>query len=167
MSLWVDRCALIGDLSHISIVVVSCVLDMLDPSVWESYGVRARHNITITGLSSVEISFGVVIGNSVLVGVGFILASWFMVGFWGISWSCMDCMMDWSSVNNWGSMDNWSSMYSVVHRDMRNMNWGSMDSVVNWGMVGNRVNKRCMMHCRMSYSVTKVGSMNTMVGNMG
>ena len=71
LGLGVDRGALVGDLSDIAVDVVGSVLHVLDPAVREGDGVRAGHNtVGIAGLSSVEVGLGVVVGNSVGVGVG-------------------------------------------------------------------------------------------------
>ena len=70
LGLGVDRGALVGDLSDIAVDVVGSVLHVLDPAVREGDGVRAGHNtVGIAGLSSVEVGLGVVIGNTVGVGV--------------------------------------------------------------------------------------------------
>merc|ERR1740123_499834 len=71
LGLRVDRGALIGDLSHIAVDMISSVLHGLDPAVGKGNGVRAGHNtIGIAGLSGVEVGLGVVVGNTVGVGVG-------------------------------------------------------------------------------------------------
>ena len=44
---WVVRGAFISDLSHIAIVVVSSVFDMLDPAIWQGNGVGTTDNIAI------------------------------------------------------------------------------------------------------------------------
>merc|ERR1740123_2745834 len=65
-----DRGALIGDLSHVAVDMISSVLHGLDPAVGKRDGVRAGHNtVGIARLSSVEVGLGVVIGNTVGVGV--------------------------------------------------------------------------------------------------
>merc|ERR1740123_168536 len=70
LGLRVDRGALIGDLSHVAVDMISSVLHGLDPAVGEGDGVRAGHNtVGIAGLSSVEVGLGVVVGNTVGVGV--------------------------------------------------------------------------------------------------
>merc|ERR1740123_782103 len=70
LGLRVDRGALIGDLSHVAVDMISSVLHGLDPAVGEGDGVRAGHNtIGIAGLSGVEVGLGVVVGNTVGVGV--------------------------------------------------------------------------------------------------
>ena len=71
----VDRDSLVGDLSDISIVVVRGVLDMLGTAIRKSNRVRSSNNTgTISSLSSIEVSLGVVISNSILVSVRFVLA---------------------------------------------------------------------------------------------
>ena len=70
LGLGVDRGALVGDLSHIAVHMVSSVLHVLDPAVRESHRVRARDNtVGITSLGGVEVSLGVVVGDTVGVGV--------------------------------------------------------------------------------------------------
>ena len=39
LGFWIDRSALVGDLSNVTIVVVSCVLDVLDSTIRKSNGV--------------------------------------------------------------------------------------------------------------------------------
>merc|ERR1719228_939494 len=87
-------------------------------------------SITITSLSSIEIRVGIVISNSISVGVGrgLIRVSRGMVGggsmdYWG--------MVGWGSVDNWGMvgrccMDNWSSM---INWSMGNNSLSSMKTV--------------------------------------
>ena len=63
--------SLVGHISNIAIIVVGVVLDVLDPAVGKVDRVLAINNTgTIIVLSLVEGSSGVVIGNSVGVGVG-------------------------------------------------------------------------------------------------
>merc|ERR1740123_109151 len=70
LGLRVDRGALIGDLSHVAVDMISSVLHGLDPAVGKGDGVRAGHNtIGIARLSGVEVGLGVVVGNTVGVGV--------------------------------------------------------------------------------------------------
>ena len=63
--------SVVGDLGNVAVVVVDMVVDVLDPAVGKSNGVRA---LTLAGaivrLSSVEVGVGVVIGDGILVGVG-------------------------------------------------------------------------------------------------
>merc|ERR1712123_37018 len=70
-SLGVGSCALIADLSDITIIVVGVVGDSLDTAVREVDRVRSLNNtVAIIGLSLVEGSSRVVISNSIVVGVG-------------------------------------------------------------------------------------------------
>merc|ERR1740123_1298042 len=70
LGLRVDRGALIGDLSHVAVDMISSVLHGLDPAVGKGDGVRAGHNtIGIARLSGVEVGLGVVVSNTVGVGV--------------------------------------------------------------------------------------------------
>ena len=63
--------AVVGDLSHVAVVAVDVVADMLDPAVGESHGVRALgSSCTVAGLGSVEVGVGIVVSYGVLVGVG-------------------------------------------------------------------------------------------------
>merc|ERR1719320_2235485 len=63
--------SLIGHISNITVVVVSGVVHGLGPAIRKSNGVRSSDGtIAIRGLSSVEGSLGVVISNTILVGVG-------------------------------------------------------------------------------------------------
>jgi len=143
-SLWVLGSSLIGDISNISIISIGGVLDMLDSAIRKSNRVSSLNIAgTIRGLLSIEVSLGVVISNSIGVGVwgdlirvglNWGVVSWGSVVNWGmIGWGSMDSMgnnwgMD-SVGNNWGSVvEEWGSMNSMV-------NWG-MDGVVNWGMDG-------------------------------
>ena len=71
LGLGVDRGALVGDLGDVAVDVVGSVLHMLDPAVGKGDGVGTRDNtVGIAGLSCVEVGLGVVVGNSVGVGVG-------------------------------------------------------------------------------------------------
>jgi len=112
---------------------------------------------TIRGLLSIEVGLGVVISNSVGVGVrrdlisiswGWSMISWSSMGNnWGMdsmghnrcsmnNWSVDNWSMN-SMGNNWSSMDNWASNnWGSVHSMSNWMgnNWG-MDSMGNW--VGN------------------------------
>merc|ERR1719187_3005868 len=75
LGLRVSSDSLVGDLSDISVVVVRGVLDMLGTAIRKSNGVGSCDNTrSISSLSSVEVSLGVVISNSVLVGIGLVLA---------------------------------------------------------------------------------------------
>ena len=63
--------AIVGDLSHVAVVAVGVVVDMLGPAVGEVDGVRALGiSLTIAGLGSIEVGVGVVVSNGVCVSVG-------------------------------------------------------------------------------------------------
>ena len=84
----IDWSSLVGDLSHVAVVMVCSVLDMLDPAVRESHGVGARHHLAVTALSSIEVGLGVIISHSVLEGVGLLLALWFVIWSRNRGWVC-------------------------------------------------------------------------------
>ena len=72
LGLRVDRNSLIGDISNISVVVVSGVLDVLGPAIRKSDSVFSGHSsVGIRGLSGIEGSLGIIISNSVGERVGF------------------------------------------------------------------------------------------------
>jgi len=127
-SLRVDSCPVICHVSNIPIVVVSCVGNVLGTAIRESYRVRSCHSTcTISRLSSVEVCLGVVISNSVLVGIG--------CGLFLLMISRGRCMVSRGSVDNRSSMDNRGSMIS----------WGMMD---NRGMMDRScMISRGMMYC--------------------
>jgi len=134
--LWVDSGSLIGDISNKSVISIGGVLDVLDSAIRKSNGVRSSNIGSTIGLFlSIEAGLGVVISNSVgvgvwgdLIGVGLNISSldWGMVSWgWGmISWGSVD-----SVGNNWGSVDDWGM-------DSMSNNWGSVDGMSNWGMDG-------------------------------
>jgi len=139
----VDSSSLIGDISNIAFIAISLVVDMLGTAIRESNGVRSGSiSSTITGLSSVESSLGVVISNSVGVGV--------RRGLIGISWLSMVSrgvvdnrgVVSGSSVDNRGVVDNWGVVGRGSMVDNWGMvSWGSMDNrggMVSWGSVDNR-----------------------------
>ena len=64
-----DRGALVADLSDKAVDVVSGVLGCLDPAVGQSNHIAASNNtVGILGLGLLEVSLGVVIGHSILIG---------------------------------------------------------------------------------------------------
>jgi len=70
LGLRVNWDTLVGNISNITVVVVSGVLDVLGTAIRKSNSVRSRNNtISIRGFSSVESSLGVIISNSILVSV--------------------------------------------------------------------------------------------------
>ena len=67
----VDSLSRVRHLGDVAVDVVGGVGDGLDPAVGEGDGVRATDNtVGISGLSGVEVGLGVVVGNTVGVGVG-------------------------------------------------------------------------------------------------
>merc|ERR1719420_1195056 len=137
-SFWVDSSSLIGNISNIAFIAISLVVDMLGTAIRESNRVRSSSIAsTITSLSSVESSLGVVISNSIGIGVrrGFIRVSWLsMVGRGSmdnrgvVSRSSMDnrgvvnnggmvgrgSMVDNGSMVSWGSVDKRGSVVSAT-----------------------------------------------------
>merc|ERR1712209_38413 len=144
--------ALIGDISDISIISIAGVANMLDSAIGKSNRVRSLDIAgSIRGLLSVEGSLGVVISNSVGVGVG---GDLIRVGLSMVSWS--GGVVGWSSVSNWVS-HNWSVDGMVGnHR-------GSVDGVGNW--VSNHWSMDSMSSMD-HWGVDSVGSNNwSMVSN--
>merc|ERR1739846_11333 len=138
-SIRVSSDSIISDISDISVVVVGGVLDMLGTAIRKSNVIRSRNNTSITRLSSVEVSLGVVISNSVLVGIGFISIGWLrgMVSRGSVdnrgvvdNWGMVDNWGNSNSMSNWvvDSVSNWVSNYSMVDGMS---NW-VVDSVSNW-----------------------------------
>merc|ERR1711892_647232 len=120
---------------------------MLGTAIGKSNIIRSRDNTgSISSLSSIEVSLGVVISNSVLVGVGFINIGWF-----NISWGSVDGSISWGSVDNRGVVDNWGMVD----------NWGNNSMMGNW--VGNKSMVKSMSHWVGNDSVVK--SMSNWVGN--
>jgi len=55
LGLWVDWDSFVGNISNISVVVVSSVLDILGTAIRKSNGIRPRHNtVSIRSLSGIE-----------------------------------------------------------------------------------------------------------------
>ena len=160
LGLRVDGGALVGDLRHIAVDVVGSVLHVLDPAVREGDGVRAGHNtVGIAGLSSVEVGLGVVVGNSVGVGVGL----WELLlvdnsNRGGVSRGSMHNRG--RGMIGRGSVDNRGGMVDSMG-DKR----GSMDSMVGNCVMGN--NRGSVVYSVMSHrsSVDKRGSMMDSVRN--
>ena len=150
---------------------------MLGTTIGKSNIVRSRDNTSsISSLSSVEVSLGVVISNSIGVGVWFInigglnISSRLVSRSWGmISWGSMDYwnMISWGSMDNWvvDSMSNWvvDSMCNWVVDSMGN--WVSNKSVVsNWVVhrMGNWVSNKTMVSKSMMRSMAAMGDNSTM-----
>ena len=104
----VDGLSRVGHLGDVAVDVVGGVGDGLDPAVGEGDGVRATDNtVGISGLSSVEVGLGVVVGNTVSVGVG-------LRGL--LDDSDSGGMVGRGSVDDGGSVDNRGSMDGVHNR---------------------------------------------------
>merc|ERR1719384_1589024 len=160
----VDRGSLIGDISNIAIVVVRGVLDSLDTAIRESNRVRSLYiSCSISSLSGIEVGVGVVISNSVLVGVG--LLSLISRGSMGNSNRCS------MSNSNWGSMCN-SNRGRVGNSNRSSMSdkRGGMGHSNRGGMSDKRGgmghSKRGMSHNSRSSMSKHWGTMDSM-GSMG
>merc|ERR1719483_1112161 len=67
---WVDSSSFIGNISNISFISISFVVNVLGTTIRKSNRVRSSSiTITITSFSSIESSLGVFISNSISVGV--------------------------------------------------------------------------------------------------
>ena len=167
LGLRVDWDTLVGNISNISVVVVSGVLDVLGTAIRKSNSVRSRNNtISVRGFSGIESSLGVIISNSVLISVG--LRGSLLLNIRGrlVSWgrgmvgrgSYLDNRgsMDNGGMVGRGSMDNWGS---VDNRGM--ISWGrgmvgrgSMDNggMISWGSVVNRGGSITLLNWESSWS---------------
>ena len=156
----VDGLSRVGHLGNIAVDVVSGVGDSLDPAVGKGDRVGATDNtVGIAGLSSVEVGLGVVVGNSVGVGVGL----WELLlvdnsNRGGVSRGSMHNRG--RGMIGRGSVDNRGGMVDSMG-DKR----GSMDSMVGNCVMGN--NRGSVVHSVMSHrsSVDKRGSMMDSVRN--
>jgi len=169
LGLRVDRGALIGDLSHVAVDMISSVLHGLDPAVGKGDGVRAGHNtVGIAGLSGVEVGLGVVVGNTV--GVGVRLRGLLHVHDRGSVVGRGSVDNRGRGVVSRGGMDNRSRGIGrgSVHKrgsvvDGVGQDRGSVDSMVGNCVMGHGVsnNRGSMMHSMVSQrsSVDKRGSM--------
>ena len=151
-SLGVLGSSLVGHISNISIITVGGVGDMLDSAVRKSNRVGSLGIAgTIRGLLSVEVGLGVVIGNSVGVGVGgnLIRVNLSLVGRGGgvvsrgsvdnrgvISRGGMDGVSDDGSVDS--VSDEGSGVHGVSHRVGDNRGVDSVSHGVD-SVVGNGV----------------------------
>jgi hypothetical protein len=130
----------IGDLCNIAIVMVCCILDVLRATIRKSNWVGASHGVPIRCLSSIEGSLGVIISNSVLIGIGLRSIFRLLVGRARV----VRC--------RFGVVGSWSVRGRLVSRGVdynrgrlicRIRSWMMVDR--GWFMVG-RV--RCMVGCR-------------------
>merc|ERR1719320_596279 len=132
-SIRVHSSSFIGNISNISIISISMVVHMLGTTIRKSNRVRSRDSsCSISSLFSIESSVGVVISNSVSIGIGgrLIRVSWLSSM---ISRGSMD---NWSSMVGRGSMDNWSSMNNRSMDSMSNRGMYSMNSMDNRSVHG-------------------------------
>merc|ERR1712002_854800 len=121
-SLRVGSSAIIGHISNIPVDGVSVVVDMLDPAVRESHRVGALSIASsITGLSSIEVGVGVVISNSIVVGVRRDLIS--------INLS--------NSMGNWSMVSRGSNHGSMVSRGSMGNDWGMGHNTCHTASMGN------------------------------
>merc|ERR1712168_446316 len=131
-SIRIDSGSFISNISNISIISISMVVHMLGTAIRKSNRVRSRDSsCTISSLFSIESSVGVVISNSISIGVRGRLIR--------VSW--LSSMISWGSMDNRGSMNNWSmnSMNSMGNRSMHSMSnrsVHSMDSMSNRSVHG-------------------------------
>merc|ERR1719513_164621 len=101
-SIRVHSSSFIGNISNISIITISMVVHMLGTTIRKSNGVRSRDSsCTISSLFSIESRIGVVISNSVSIGVGGRLIR--------VSW--LSSVISRGNLDNWGSMVGRGSMY--------------------------------------------------------
>ena len=161
--IWVDSSAIIGNISNISFISISPVVDMLGTAIRKSNRVRSSSvTSTITSLSSVEVGLGVVISNSIGVSVRRRLIrvsngsmdKWCMDNRGMVSWCCMDkrgmvgwgCMdkrgmISWSGMVDRGSMVGWAmtknspSSMKTVRRVSNGSNTGSESLGLNGASV--------------------------------
>merc|ERR1712045_36486 len=69
LGLGIDWGALVGDLCHVAVVVICCVLHMLDTAVRKLDRVGSCHHIPIRCLPSTEVCLAVVVCHGILVAV--------------------------------------------------------------------------------------------------
>merc|ERR1719250_463095 len=131
-SIRVHSSSFIGNISNISIISISMVVHMLGTTIRKSNRVRSRDSsCTISSLLSIESSVGVVISNSVSIGIGgrLIRVSWLSSVISRGNLDNRGSMHNWGSMVGRGRMDNWSSMVGRGSMDNRSMH--SMNSMTN------------------------------------
>ena len=131
--------SLVGDLGNVAVVIVDVVVDVLDPAVGKSNGVRALTlACAIVGLGGVEVGVGVVVSDGVLVGVGGDLI--------GVHLDGGSVVGGGGVVDNGGGVDNRGVVSrgsvdhrgGVVSRGVVDNRGGMVDSMVNRGSVVGR-----------------------------
>jgi len=172
LSFGVDRNSLVRDFSNIAIISIGSVLDMLGSTIRKSDRVGSTYTFTITGFSSIEGSLGVVISDSVLIGVGLsrTIISRFMV-----CWSRR--MVGWSMNNrlvnnsNWGRVvgsRGWVSNHCWLVNNNRGRVIGSRGRVVGSSMVnwdwGNMVDRGRMRYNNRALEDRSVAGVGWSVG---
>ena len=131
----------VGDLSDVAINIVGVVVDGLDTAIGKVHLVGALNNTSaIVALGLAEGSLGVVVGNTIVVGVGGDLGQ--ITGSVASNRGCVG-----NSVDHRGSMDNRGGVDNRGSVDSVGNDRGGVDSVV-----GNRVGNHR-------------GGMDSMVGN--
>jgi len=141
----------VGDLGHVAVVVVDVVVDGLNAAVRESHGVGTLSLASsVILLSGVEVGFGVVIRDGVLVGVGGDLVRVDLS-----SMSNHGSMIGRGSMNNRGSMDHRGGMVDSV--DNRS---SMVDSMGHWSNMVGSMDKRGSMVDSMGHRGNMVGSMD-------
>jgi len=157
LGLGVDGGALVGDLGYITVHMVGSVLHGLDPAVGKGDLVRTGDNtVGIAGLSGVEVGLGVVVSNTV--GVGVRLRGLLNVHNRG-------SVVGRGSVDNRGNLHNRGrgvvSRGSVHNRGRGMIGRGGMDNRGR-GIGGGSVHNRGGVVDGVGH---KRGSMDSMVGN--
>jgi len=126
--------SLIGHISNIAIISIGSILDMLGTTIGKSNRIGSTHNTgTITAFSGIEGSLGVVISNSIFIGVWFrSIRYWFMISRgrligWGwVVWS-------WGRLVGRGRVSN----YCRLVNNNRGRVVGSRGRVVRGRVVGS------------------------------
>jgi len=160
-SLRVDSLSRVGDLSNIAINVIGVVVDSLDATIREADLVRSLDNPSaIVGFGSIEVSIGVVISHSIVVGVG---GDLIRVDLNGMGHSHRGMV-------GWGGMGDHRGMIgrgSMDHGGSMNKRCSMGDSVNHRSSMGHGMNKRGPMKKRggmdnrsMGDSVESRGGMN-------
>jgi len=148
LSLGVDRDSLVGHIGDITVVVVGGVLNVLGPAIGKSNRVAARDGTVGIGcLGSVESGLGVVISNTILIGIrsGLLLHGGVAISGGGVvdngsvgndGGGVHGVGNDRGVVRGRGMVDN----RGVVRGRGSMVSGGSVHGVGNWGMdgVGNR-----------------------------
>ena len=134
--------AIIGHISNIASIAIGVIVDMLDPAIGKSHGVRSLSIAgTIRALRLLEVGLGVVIGHGVGEGVGGGLGE-VISNISSLDWG----VVSGSGVDNRGGVGG-GGVDGVVHGSVDSVsdNRGGVDSVVDRGVdsvVDRGVDKR-------------------------